>query len=400
MKLDKQIFIQHGKRLQFILNESSPFLPYLKKESLNKILQSSLNVLYILEHKFVDTKTPAIYSTKNLIKKFNKLSTKNFSIEKTSFKLTDNEIIDTINYLPIYCKNIFKVDIDQLIKDKTNINSNKQGIEQPNHFKQQYGISSNYENNNILFGDLSQINITEATKKMSSDLKNGNIYLYQNKSKLIPILKLLLIIFLFFSCLASFLCSVYAILCKDLQVSIKGETISLGSYAILSGCTYIFVGLLSIYQIYSLIKELMSKNENKVYHAKIFWPLITISLTLVFVTTDIIRWTWLINQQVDKILDDNKSILFFHQMWKYLLLIIICLSGASLIVLIATMIFNPKINSKLLLDQLGKYVNEPIQSPIIKQSSDQKKETKEQKGDNKKKGSSNDKRRKSSGAKK
>jgi hypothetical protein len=87
-------------------------------------------------------------------------------------------------------------------------------------------------------------------------------------------------------------------------------------------------------------------------------------------------------------------------MWKYLLLIIICLSGASLIILIATMIFNPKINSKLLLDQLGKYVNEPIQSPIIKQSSEQKKETKEQKGDNKKKGSSNDKRRKSSGAKK
>lgn len=270
MKLDKQIFIQHGKRLQYILNESSPFLPYLKKESLNKILQSSLNVLYILEHKFVDTKNPAIYSTKNLIKKFNKLSSKNFSIEKTSFKLTDNEIIDTINYLPIYCKNIFKVDIDQLIKDKTNINPNKQGIEQPNHFKQQHGISSNYENNNILFRDLSQINITEATKKMSSDLKNGNIYLYQNKSKLIPILKLLLIIFLFFSCLASFLCSVYAILCKDLQVSIKGETISLGSYAILSGCTYIFVGLLSIYQIYSLIKELMSKNENKVYHTKIF----------------------------------------------------------------------------------------------------------------------------------
>lgn len=399
MKLDKQIFILHGKRLQYILNESSPFLPYLKKESLNKILQSSLNVLYILEHKFVDTKTPAIYSTKNLIKKFNKLSTKNFSIEKTSFKLTDNEIIDTINYLPIYCKNIFKVDIDQLIEDKKNINLNKQGIEQSNHINQQYGISSNYESNNILFGDLSQINITDATKRMSSDLKNGNIYLYQNKSKLIPLLKLLLIIFLFFSCLASFLCSVFAILCKNLQVSIKAETIPLGSYAILSGCTYIFVGLLSIYQIYSLIKELMSKNKNKVYHTKIFWPLITISLTLLFVTTDI-RWTWLIHQHVDKILDDQQSILFFHQMWKYLLLMIICLSGAGLIILIATMIFNPKINSKLLLDQLGKYVNEPIQSPIIKQSNDQKKETKEQKGDNKKKGSSNDKRRKSSGAKK
>ncbi len=399
MKLDKQIFILHGKRLQYILNESSPFLPYLKKESLNKILQSSLNVLYILEHKFVDIKTPAIYSTKNLIKKFNKLSTKNFSIEKTSFKLTDNEIIDTINYLPIYCKNIFKVDIDQLIEDKKNINLNKQGIEQSNHINQQYGISSNYESNNILFGDLSQINITDATKRMSSDLKNGNIYLYQNKSKLIPLLKLLLIIFLFFSCLASFLCSVFAILCKNLQVSIKAETIPLGSYAILSGCTYIFVGLLSIYQIYSLIKELMSKNKNKVYHTKIFWPLITISLTLLFVTTDI-RWTWLIHQHVDKILDDQQSILFFHQMWKYLLLMIICLSGAGLIILIATMIFNPKINSKLLLDQLGKYVNEPIQTPIIKQSNDQKKETKEQKGDNKKKGSSNDKRRKSSSTKK
>ena len=118
MKLSKEIFIQHAKRIQFIINESSPFLAYLKKESLITVLQSSLNILYILENKFKDVKMPVIYSSKNLIKNFSKFCKNDFLAKKTAHNLTDDEIIDTINYLPIYFKNIFRVDIDQMIKKR------------------------------------------------------------------------------------------------------------------------------------------------------------------------------------------------------------------------------------------------------------------------------------------
>lgn len=386
MKLNKQIFIQHAKRIQFILNDSSPFLTYLKKESLITVLQSSLNVLYILEHKFVEIKMPTLYSSKSLIKNFNNLCKNDFVIKKPTENLSDDEIIDTINYLPIYCKNIFKVDIDQLIKNKKNINSNNHTDALANIKNPQYDINSNYDNNNFFLTDnFDHANFSNAAKKISYDFKKGNFYIYQSKTKLIPILKLILIVFLFFLSFALFSCCVFAILSKDLWVAVDGKEGQLGGHAIISGCVYAIIGLMTIYQIYLLINDFKSKNDNKIYHARVMLPFITIILAILMIAPDI-KWTWLINQYIDKVLENQQLILGYYKMWKYLYLSIILLLIVSLIILITTMVFNPKINSKLLFDQLGKYVNEPISRPISKPNDNLKKENNEQKVSNKKRG--------------
>ena len=393
MKLSKEIFIQHAKRIKFIINESSPFLAYLKKESLITVLQSSLNILYILENKFNDVKIPVIYSSKNLIKNFNKFSKNGFTIKKPIQNLSDDEIIDTINYLPIYFKNIFRVDIDQMIKNKKNIANNNQATFLPNQNMKQYGINSSYDNNNIFFNDLNQTNIQNISKKMLYDFKNDKTYIYQSKSKLIPILKLLLIIFLSFSCLALFLCFVFAILSKDLLIMVDGEQKWLGQNAILSGCTYGVIGLITIYQIYSLIKDLNSRNENRIYHTRLLLPFITIIFALLFIGPDI-KWTWLIYHYIDKISENEQLILLFYQIWKYLYLVIISLFVANLIIIIITKVFNPPINSELLLDQIGKYMNKPTSDSFVEQNDNPQNKKKEQKVNSKKEGSSNDKKRK------
>ena len=75
MKLDKDLYIKHAKRLQAIINDKSTFLNFLNRSDFNSVLKTQLNVLFACEKLFPNEKVDDKFKAKELVNVFNKLNT-------------------------------------------------------------------------------------------------------------------------------------------------------------------------------------------------------------------------------------------------------------------------------------------------------------------------------------
>lgn len=182
--LDELDILLHTKRQSVLVKISTD-------QQFQNIIKKEFNILFYLNKQ---NKSSQVLSNK-LLDRFNELSKCNFVIDQT-INYSDNfQLIDDINYLSIYIKNIFKVNISDLNKlDESNVqevktddsNFRQSANTYANPFEKFAGANTN---NNPFLQMSAQI-------KLKDDIKSGKVYIYKSKPKAIPVIKKI-----FFFCL-------------------------------------------------------------------------------------------------------------------------------------------------------------------------------------------------------
>ena len=138
--------------------------------------------MYCLEKKYskhVDLGNK--FLVKSLIHDYNQKIGKNFTLPFEA-KVDLNNLDDEINYLFVYCHNVFNVDLNKLAKNNSFIQKTSK-IESANKF---------IENNNQ-----QKLNFAINTNmKILEQIKLGKIFIYTSRPRIIPILKRIFLLFL------------------------------------------------------------------------------------------------------------------------------------------------------------------------------------------------------------
>lgn len=150
-------FFASGKTFISLFEKELFFLSYLEKKY-SKIVD--------LGNKFL---------TKSLIRDYNQKTNKNFVLPHET-KIDLDSLDGEINYLFIYCRNVFKVDLNELAKSNLSFTKKTLEVNKTNHF------SENFNQQNFgLFGNINA--------KILEQIKLGKIFVYNSRPKIIPILK-------------------------------------------------------------------------------------------------------------------------------------------------------------------------------------------------------------------
>lgn len=364
-ELDKNLYIQHAKRLSVILNENSTFLNFLNRKDFKQIIQNELNVLCACEKIFPKIDIESKLTSKILVKKFNKLVNENFKINENQKYEDKADLIDEINYLVTFCSNIFKVNIDDLVAGKNVTATNPQidlkakydasneGPKMNRNFAFAGGIplaSTPYENPYL---------IGKAYAKLSDDMKQGSFYQYKTKPRIIPIVKWVSVIGMLLVALAALIASILIFIASPLQVVVQGdsqqETVRLGRAIISSGVMYIILALFAGYPCYVLIKGLIGKNLNLKFNFKWGFTVIFILLTLIVVMPDM-RLTWFASFIIPDSQQGSTSLLAYN-MWKIMYIIIMSCLILVLIPIVIGSVFNPKPDTEAIERKIKEYID-------------------------------------------
>jgi len=361
MKLDKELYTKHAKRLSAILNEKSTFVPYLAKADFVKVLSNSLNTLYAVEKKLTNVELAAKYSTKNLVKEFNKLGKNTFKIDE-KFKYDDeSDLIDNINYLHMYCKNIFKVDLDDLVEGKdvkasnpkVELRSRTDVEDMPN-----LGVGMNMGEMGA-FGN--PFVMGQAYAKVKQDMASGKLYTYSSKPKSVVIAKIISCVTISLAIIGLIVAAIFAIMSANYQVIYTKsgggtEQAGLQWNATGAGVMYILIACFGAYPLYLTIKGIITKNDNLKYYFSWPWILIFIILALLFVMPDM-RVTWLLTADKDVKSQPAQAKMAFET-WKIMYIVALSLIGLCVAPMVIGAVCNPKQNKGLIEKTLQQYANE------------------------------------------
>ncbi len=182
--LDELDVVLHTKRQDVLTKISSD-------EQFKNVIKKELNILFYLKKKNKSSET----LPNKLLDRFNELSKSNFVVDETINYSDKFQLLDDINYLSIYIKNIFKVDISDLNKlDTSKVEEVKTEDVNPRQ------TNNTYSNPFGKFAGTSGINNPflqmSAQVKLKDDIRNGRVYVYDSKPKIIPVIKKI-----FFFCL-------------------------------------------------------------------------------------------------------------------------------------------------------------------------------------------------------
>ena len=363
MKLDKDLYIKHAKRLQAIINDKSTFLNFLNRSDFNSVLKTQLNVLFACEKLFPNEKVDDKFKAKELVNVFNKLTNSTFAINEKYTYEDETDLIDQINYLFTFCNNMFKVNLDDLVAGK-NITATDPKIDlrakpdisdegprmNPNFAFAAGGIplaGTPYENPYL---------IGKAYAKLNDDMKAGKFYRYKTQPKIIPIIKWASVICLMLLALSLILCGVFAFMADPLQVSIESESYKLGGIA--SGIIYIIVAGFCAYPITMIMKTLVgktSKNLNLKYHFAWGFIVVTIALAFLNVMLDINK-TILLESNAH--IDDPSGLAYTGYLgWKAMFIVICSLVGLNIVPIIIGSIYNPKPDPEIVEKKIREYID-------------------------------------------
>lgn len=372
-KLEKDLYIQHAKRMYAIIDEKSTFASFLTRPDFNNVLKNQLNVLFACEKLFTKVDLEAKYTAKSLVKNFNKLTKDKFKIDE-NFKYEDEtDLIDAINYLYTFCNNMFKVNLDDLVAGK-NITATDPKIDlrakpsfddegakvNPNFAFAGAGIplaATPYENPYLL---------GKAYAKLNDDMKQGKFYRYKTQPRIIPIVKWFSFILMGLLSLSLILMGIFAFMANNLAVNDGSQDLILGGIG--SGIIYILVAGFGIYTMTIVGLTLFgknSKNLNLKYHFS--WGVIVASLVLIFLMVMLdINKTWLIGFTI---YDDPSSLPYIAWTgWRVMFLVACGLIGLNIIPIIFGSIFNPKPDPAAVDKKIKEYIDlfsaESGQSPV------------------------------------
>jgi hypothetical protein len=176
------------KNLETIFDAVS-MKPAFSQPNLQSIVEKQLNILSYLENV---NKTKIIKSTK-LLTKYNELTSKHFTID-SKIKYDDQEVlVDDINYLPVYIRNIFKIDLDALAEGKeakivmpTVNDAPQQQNSTPVMPFMMPGMAGAMGN---LPPEQNPMYTAAANARIHQESIQGKVYLFKTKPKFIPLLK-------------------------------------------------------------------------------------------------------------------------------------------------------------------------------------------------------------------
>lgn len=356
-KLNKELYVQHAKRLQFILNDRSPFAGYVKRNDFAFVLKTQLNVLSVLEKKFLKSGVENKFKVDTLVKKFNSLSKSDFKIDK-NFKLEDDsDYIDNMNYLVTFCKNIFKVDIDDAIEGKhVNVAEPKVQLrsEEPTNnnvpFGMNPGMSMGAEfmdprQNPFVFG--------QASAQLQKEISSGQFYRFNSKPKAIPIIKWVAVILILLSCIGLVLMAICAFLTHGITVKTEDDKGPLGT--ITDGIFFILFAGLGIYSCVSFFKTIFSKNPNDRFYFA--WPLLLI-LIIGTIMSELFSLTRVFPLSFTYLEEESTALqVFGKNAWRYCWFINIALTCASIVPIVLGSIFNPKVDSGAIDKRLSQIID-------------------------------------------
>lgn len=389
-KLDKNLYLQHAKRMKAIIDEKSTFAPFLSRADFKGVIKNELNVLAACEKLFPKVEVAPRSSAKSLTNTFNKLANETFSID-AKFKYEDEtDLIDQINYLVTFCNNMFKVNLDDLVDGKK-VTATDPHIDlraKPEFDSQTPRMSPNfafatgiptsatpYENPYLL---------GRAYAKLNDDIIHGSFYRFKTQPKIIPIVKMISFVLGIITILALITCSILAFISTGLKVQ-DGEDTPKINY-IMNGIFYLIAAGFGVYPLFITMSRW--NNPNKKFFFNWGFVLMFIILAILFTMMDLIP-IWL---NWDDVLKDPENKYNTFKALKYLLLVTTCLAGTGLIPVIIGATCNPKPDAEAIDRKVKEYVDlfssEIGQSPVPPKADIQKpkdvKESKSSKGKTKK----------------
>jgi hypothetical protein len=159
----------------------------LLQSNLQSLIEKQLNILTYLE---TTNKSKTIKSDK-LLTTYNQLANKHFVIDK-NIKYADDEIlVDDINYLGVYIRNIYKTDLDALAAGKDAKVDTPTVGEAPTQQAAAAGafpfMMPGMAGN--LPPEQNPVYTAMANARIQQETAQGKVYLFKTKPKYIPILK-------------------------------------------------------------------------------------------------------------------------------------------------------------------------------------------------------------------
>lgn len=363
-KIEKDLYIQHAKRLQAILDDKSTFVSFLNRADFKQTIKNELNVLAACEKIFTKVEIDAKLTSTNLTKQFNKLTKESFKLDE-NFKYDDQtDLIDAINYLVTFCNNMFKVNLDDLVAGK-NVTATDPHIDLK--AKPDLGDEAPRMNTNFAFAGGIPLATTpyenpylvgKAYAKLTDDMKQGKFYRYKTKPRIIPIVKWISVILMIILSVSLIVAAVFAFMSNGLQVTLSGDTEVSYLGGISSGIFYLVVAGFCCYPTVMLLKTMVGKsgkNENFKYHYGWGMIMMALLLTLLIVMLDIGNTVLLERSATIEPGQGSKYIGFVG--WKIMFIVCCSLVGANIVPLILGSIFNPKPDPEAVERKIKEYVD-------------------------------------------
>lgn len=354
----KKMYVTLAKRLYGLLYCKDPVFFPSNTKSFIDLFEKELNILSYLEKteaKKHDLGT--MFLAASLVKKYNSLTNRNFVLSKKSLLVKSNrleDLNDDINYLAVFCKNIFKVNVDDIsggvlcskLKSGLAASSINQDNVVDNHtYRKTINPNfSNVFNKSYIYG--------LATSRAMNDFSLGKIYTYKTKPRIILILKIILLVLLGLSCLLSLVLAAVSMIVKDIRFDINN------SFNLLwLGFCFMVYALICASTFWSFYHQLNVKNLNLKYSFSwtVIIPYLFIALSIaIFDITQLVFFvSW---YQIDAIKDATQYI--GCQIIHFGVIVWLTLVIAIVACFIVGVIFKPQKDEQIIKSTIDKYVEE------------------------------------------
>ena len=343
--IDELDIVLHTKSKDVLskINTSSQFQDVLKKE---------FNILFYL----ISKKKSTSVLPKKLLAKFNELSKTEFKINE-KYKPTDNyQMVDDINYLSIYIKNIFKVNLHDLSKLDT-VKVEEQHTTQT-RTSSNGSFAANMQNNPFLQAP--------AQMRLQADIRTGKVYPYKTKPALILNIKKIMNFLLLIFSISLILTGIFMIACvsiKDGIIDKDGQQQTIPTA--FSGVMYIVIALFFCYYSYKIYRDVYdNKRTNdclkyRFDYNSMFFP---IFLFVFYVVFDLFYIKYANNvwffQSFDSFVKANMNVVTQLWGWAVCKIITLVLFAAVVVTIIIAKVYNPKPDTEKLRELLSQYIDE------------------------------------------
>ncbi|WP_391591964.1 hypothetical protein MCAV_01230 [[Mycoplasma] cavipharyngis] len=213
------------KKYLEILLTSQLIVNDLKNSELKQTLLKALNIFYYLSEKI-----GRLSEARKIIEQYNSFSEEKFVLSKNISYQEDYQLIDDVNYLNVFIKNVYGEEITSLKKIEPNKDLDANSLDNNSFVKSNQFDQNNINNktkseqiqesysafNGFGFGtnkNLRQV-FDETSKSLflqqqiQKEISNGSLYIYKTKPREIIFLKYLLLVFFSF---VTILCIIFSI---------------------------------------------------------------------------------------------------------------------------------------------------------------------------------------------
>lgn len=400
-----------------ILNSQKIGYGELRKDSFLQIIEKQFNILYFLE-----TKNGSKHDqSTEIITRYNTLLNKKFEIDKTLKYPDMDNLIDDINYLNVYYKNIMKIDLNEFSKKykgdilkqavnvekdkidltKEKISSDQQTVLNSNEAAKQKNSANQQSNNGFgpnpwanagfsgaqgaqNMGNIPGVNphdnpylIGMAQARLSAEIKQGSVFAYKSKPKIIIVTKIITSILISLLAIACLVLCIFMGMANGFSNSnfILGDG-TIGKFSTVSYCImYAIFFLVFMFVSYWLLKPMVpaldfkNKNKKKANPNELYyfaWPLI--AMFAIFFLISMLFGMFMIGESgtifdnipnyVKDLVNTNATQRTGLWGWYYTYIVLFAISGVIIIPIVVGSIYNPKKDLEKMQLILNQYIDE------------------------------------------